>query len=127
MRYIWLALTIVIPVAFAQLSEISSGKMSEIYDYVGIFSFIVALGLTVSEFIKQRNIERREEIRQILRERDADIIKWRREFYAESADLYDAQKTILTKAHELGDHHLNYKRSFERRVDRPFRKDPESV
>lgn len=128
MRYLWLALTMITPICFGYMSlAMQQNSMKIIFLCVGTFAFIVALGITIAEFVKHRNVERHEENRKLLQERDLDIIKWRKEFYAESSDLYDAQKLILTKAQELGEHHADYKRSMARNIDRPFSKTTNSA
>lgn len=109
MRFFWLAISIVTPLIFVHLIEAESNKtISNTYLAVAAAFLIFSIALTVAGFIKHRNNERHAESRRLLEERDHDIAKWRKAFFSETADLYDAQKTMLTKARELGQQHATY-------------------
>ena len=105
MRFIWLAITIITPLIFAEAMDSRTDQPFE-YIYWGVLIgfLVVSISLTVAEFVKHRNRERHAEQRKLLQERDEDIARWRRAFFEETADLYDAQKIMLTKADELGRH-----------------------
>ena len=109
MRFIWLALSIMGPIAIVHLSEAESNQtISDTYLYVGAVFFIISIGLTITEFVKHRNTERHADNRVLLQERDEDIERWRKAFFKETSELFDAQKTMLTKAQELGEYHSKY-------------------
>ncbi len=113
MRFVWLAVSIMTPLVAVHFIDAEAGNemIQGTYAVVATSFFIVAISFTISDFVKHRNGERHEEHRRLLLERDADIVNWRKEFFLESADLYDAQKTMLLKAKELGEQHESYRRS----------------
>ena len=86
MRFIWLALSIVFPLAlftlidlYSQRAQFSETQVSVLYTVVCLVT-IVFIALCVSEFVK---LHRRQEYsfrKQIERDRDEDIKKWRKEF-----------------------------------------------
>jgi len=82
MRFFWLALSIVFPLVLATFVEGASqdGIVFFVYSAVGCLAEIVFIALCVSEFVK---LHRRQEYsfrKQIERDRDEDIKKWRKEF-----------------------------------------------
>ncbi|MDD9884787.1 MAG: hypothetical protein OXU62_09710 [Gammaproteobacteria bacterium] len=89
MRFIWLALSIVFPLAlftlidlYSQRAQFSETQVSVLYTVVCLVT-IVFIALCVSEFVK---LHRRQEYsfrKQIERDRDEDIKKWRKEFEEE--------------------------------------------
>lgn len=89
MRFIWLALSIVFPLAlftlidlYSQRAQFSETQVSVLYTVVCLVT-IVFIGLCVSEFVKLHKRQEYSFRKQIERDRDEDIKKWRKEFEEE--------------------------------------------
>ena len=103
MRFLWLALSIVAPLALVEaVGEPNPGDWKTfIYYSVGCLAEIVFIALCVSEFVKDHKQQEYLTHQNIRRDRDEDIKKWRKEFMRDSLDLYDMQTESLKRAENL--------------------------
>lgn len=106
MRFFWLALAIIFPLALVLLTSeveqlVQAQALQFVFYAIACLSEIVFIALCVSDFVRHHKEQEYVTHQKIRHDRDEDIKKWRKEFMRDSLDLYEMQNESLKRAEDL--------------------------